>query len=204
MRKIDLTGKRFGRLFVICQSVERGNRGQIKWDCICDCGNKKTITGDILNAGDSNSCGCLVKENKFNLSHGMSKSRIYRIYRHMINRCVNTNVDSYPNYGGRGISVCNEWSTFEPFYEWAMKNGYSDKLTIDRKDNEQGYFPDNCQWSTTQAQARNKRNTICSMEIAREIRMLRKNGVKNKDVAVMYRMTRTAISEITHLRTWKE
>lgn len=204
MRKVDLTGEKFGRLTVISQSIIRGNRNQIKWDCICECGTKKTIPSTSLRSGSSKSCGCLVLEGTLQKTHGMSKSRIYRIYRHMINRCGNHGVDSYPLYGGRGIRVCEEWKTFEPFYEWAMQHGYADNLSIDRRDNEKGYYPDNCRWSTELEQARNKRNTVASEEIAEKIRSMRRDGVRNRDIAAMYSMSRSNVSDITYGKIWKD
>jgi hypothetical protein len=75
----------------------------------------------------------------------------------MKNRCQNPNVHNYESYGGRGITVCDEWQRFEPFYEWAMSNGYRDHLTLDRKDNFAGYSPDNCRWATMKEQQNNKR-----------------------------------------------
>lgn len=204
MRKLDLIGVRFGRLVVTSLSDKKGNRGQRKWECVCDCGNKKTLQGENLRSGSSKSCGCLFKEQRPNLSHGLSKSRIYRIYRHMVNRCKNKRVESYPLYGGRGISVCDEWQKFEPFYEWSMKNGYSPELSIDRIDNEKGYSPNNCQWSSSVDQARNKRNTVCSKEIADKVRELRSIGVRNKDVSDLLGLCRTTVSDITHHRTWSD
>lgn len=114
------------------------------------------------------------------------------------------NVDAYHLYGGRGIAVCAEWSRFEAFYEWAIKSGYQDDLSIDRKDNDKGYSPENCQWSNDFEQARNKRTTKVTMEIARNIRKLRADGVKNKDIAEMFNITRATVSDITGHRTWAE
>lgn len=204
MRKLDLVGVRFGRLVVVSLSDQKGGRNQRKWECICDCGNRKTVQGESLRDGSSKSCGCLRIDQKSNLSHGLSKSRIYRIYRHMVNRCSNSKVDSYPLYGGRGIVVCDEWKRFEPFYEWAMNNGYSEVLSIDRIDNEKGYSPDNCQWSSVVDQARNKRNTVGSEEIASKVRELRANGVRNKDVSDQLGLSRTTVSDITYHRSWSD
>ena len=90
--------------------------------------------------------------------HGMSHTRIYYIWASMKTRCLNQNSPFYRIYGGRGITICDEWMSFEPFYAWAMSNGYSDSLTIDRIDNDSGYNPGNCRWATQHEQSMNKRH----------------------------------------------
>lgn len=96
----------------------------------------------------------------FVCKHGMAKTNIYDVWSAMKERCLNKNSKDYPNYGGRGITVCNEWSEFISFYEWAMESGYSKNLTIDRKDNDKGYSPQNCKFSTRKVQNNNKRNNV--------------------------------------------
>lgn len=90
--------------------------------------------------------------------HGMSKTRLYRCWADMKTRCNCKTNRFYHRYGGRGIKVCEEWATFEPFKDWALNNGYSDELTIDRIDNDGDYCPGNCQWSTQKEQAANKKH----------------------------------------------
>lgn len=90
--------------------------------------------------------------------HGMSHSRVYRCWVDMRQRCINPRNEWYPLYGGRGITVCDEWLVFENFHEWAMSNGYSDDLSIDRINNDKGYSPDNCRWATQHEQSMNKRH----------------------------------------------
>jgi hypothetical protein len=99
-----------------------------------------------------------LKIEEANKTHGMRRTRLYNIWTQMNQRCVNQNLEHYDNYGGRGISVCDEWKKFEVFAEWAKKNGYKDGLTIDRMDVNGNYEPDNCKWSTDVEQQRNKRN----------------------------------------------
>ena len=107
---------------------------------------------------------------KFIKIHGMYGTRLYNIFRGMINRCNNINSKDYPQYGGRGIKVCKTWVTNpKSFFEWSMANGYEKNLTIDRIDNNKGYSPDNCRWLSSQRQQRNKRTN----------RILEYNGEKH-------------------------
>lgn len=92
--------------------------------------------------------------------HGKYGTRIHRIWCRMKQRCYDKNLKAYKNYGGRGISVCEEWQRFSPFYEWAMANGYNDSLTLDRIDVNGNYEPSNCRFATRKEQANNKRTTV--------------------------------------------
>lgn len=147
--KINLINKRFGRLLVISESHSDGKH--IYWNCLCDCGNEKIIAGDSLKQGLTKSCGCLnsemMKERKS--THNRSKSRLYKIWTQMIYRCENSNATGFEYWGGKGIKVCDEWrNNFMNFYNWAISNGYSDELTIDRIKSQGDYSPSNCQWLT--------------------------------------------------------
>lgn len=165
----DLTGKRYGRLTVVRRlKPEEIKHKNTNWLCICDCGNYIHASAGRLNNGTTRSCGCLKNEYKeaignLNRKYEHQNKRLYGIYRAMLGRCFNSKGKSYDRYGGRGISVCDEWIGefgFDRFYEWATQNGYSENLTLDRKDNDKGYCPDNCRWITNLAQQNNKRVNI--------------------------------------------
>lgn len=159
----DITGQRFGMLTVI-QLVEQINpKEHRKWMCKCDCGNTHVASGAFMRTGKTTHCGCmtgvLISQKK--TRHGLYKSRLYNIWRTMRQRCTeNTGNQKRDTYYMKGIRVCEEWQTFDNFMEWALENGYSDKLTIDRINNDGGYYPDNCRWVTNDVQSLNKRNTV--------------------------------------------
>lgn len=156
---IDLTGKRYGRL-IVC-NIHETDGGDVYFDCRCDCGNSKVVRGQDLKRGSVRSCGCLrddfVPKNK---THGMSKTRLFKIWVGMRQRCENHNNPKYEIYGGRGIKVCSEWQEFEQFMKWSYENGYKDNLTIDRIDSDSNYEPSNCRWVDLKHQANNTRATI--------------------------------------------
>lgn len=136
-----------------------------QWLCECDCGNQIVVTTTHLKSGHTKSCGCYAKEvsvrNGLKKKHGMTKTRIHRIWSQIKTRCFNSKDEHFKDYGGRGITICDEWkNSFESFYEWSMANGYEDNLTIDRIDVNGNYCPENCRWATMKEQNDNKRNTV--------------------------------------------
>lgn len=157
----DLTGKRFERLVVIRKDHE-GKRGRY-WLCQCDCGNAKVACGSDLMSGRTKSCGCLHADNAKlpkKITHGDTKTRIYREWSAMKRRC-SPSYHGHHIYFDRNIRVCTEWKQYEPFKQWALANGYSDDLTLDRIDNDKGYCPENCRWITNKEQQNNRRNNRC-------------------------------------------
>lgn len=156
----DRTGERHGRLLVLRPS-ERHERGHSYWVCQCDCGNICEVSGSNLQKNETKSCGCWKKERdgKHAITHGMTKTRLYERWRAMRDRCNNQNDKRFKDYGGRGIKVCDEWNDFEVFAKWANENGYEERLSIDRIDNNGNYCPENCRWISMSEQAWNKRTT---------------------------------------------
>lgn len=151
----DLTGKKFGKLTVIRRVFPNTKNGTSRWLCLCDCGNETTVAVTKLSRGSTVSCGCYRRR-----ANGKARTRLYHIWQNMIRRCENPHHDHYSRYGGRGVKVCEEWHDFSVFQSWATKNGYTDQLSIDRMDNNAGYSPDNCRWTTQKEQMQNTTNTI--------------------------------------------
>jgi len=157
---VDMIGKTYGRWTVI--GYGHDNRHAL---CKCSCGTTREVRVDHLKDGRSLSCGCIKKEQHPWIYKGKPFRReLNHTYGCMIARCYNPSADSYCRYGGRGITVCDEWKkSFDMFADWAYSNGYEKGLTIDRIDNGRGYTPDNCRWVTKQEQNHNKRNNVVLM-----------------------------------------
>lgn len=154
---IDMTGKKFGRLTVTSRGENRNSRKDSYWNCICDCGNEAIVSGYKLRTGHTQSCGCLHSEVCADMlrTHGYSDTPTHVSWRSMIQRCTDPNSTSYPNYGGRGIAICERWLTFENFLE--DMGIRPDDCTLDRIDANGNYEPNNCKWSTISEQNNNTR-----------------------------------------------
>lgn len=167
----NLVGQKFGRLTALERVSDKyyGEYAKVVWKCICDCGSVKEVLADCLLSGNTKSCGCLANEikhrtdNKYK-KHGLHNTRLHKIWDGMKMRCYNPNHEAYFRYGGRGIFICDEWlnddNGFQNFYNWAMLNDYSNTLTLDRINNNKGYSPDNCKWSTNSEQQHNRNDNV--------------------------------------------
>lgn len=159
-KTIDLKGKTFNRLFVI-ERADNNENGKSRWLCECICGNIKIILSDSLKSGKTKSCGCLNKEIIFNRKNKyiMNHKSEYRIWKSIKQRCTNPKVECYKNYGGRGITICERWLKFENFLKDIGKRP-GKQYSIDRIDNNLGYYKNNCRWATKKEQQRNMRSNL--------------------------------------------
>lgn len=157
----DLTGQRFGRLVAVRSCEERRN-GSVMWECRCDCGTTLLVRAGYLTFGSTVSCGCYRKDQQRAAvtTHGGTLRREYRIWAGIRTRCVNEKDKRYHDYGGRGIVICNRWKdSFENFYA-DMGPRPSPKHSIDRRNNDGPYSPENCRWATEKEQQMNRSTTF--------------------------------------------
>lgn len=151
-RAVDITGHRFSRL-VVLERAPNLSAKNTRWLCLCDCGATTIVQGGALKNGVQQSCGCLHME--LITTHGQDGSRSYLAWSAMKSRCLNPKTKSYPGYGGRGITVCDAWLLFKNFY--ADMGDAPDGMSLDRRDNDLGYSPDNCRWTSVEVQNNNRR-----------------------------------------------
>jgi hypothetical protein len=154
----SLIGNRYGRLLVLDRTANLGK--EPRWLCRCECGTEKLVLGLSLKSGSTRSCGCLAVERTIERSttHGRTGTTEWKAWAAMIARCSNENIKSYKDYGGRGISVCDRWKSFEAFFS-DMGERPSSNHQLDRIDNNGNYEPSNCRWSTRKQNMQNRRVT---------------------------------------------
>lgn len=155
----DIRGVKFGKLTPIDYAM---HKNRMAWECKCDCGNIRSVRNDDLIRKKVVSCGCYRNERNrtSNLQHGLgskeARDSIYYAWDSMKRRCLNKNNPNYNYYGGRGITICDEWKEYIPFREWALSNGYKGHLTLDRINPNGNYEPSNCRWADRTTQSYNQ------------------------------------------------
>lgn len=162
-KRIDLAGQRFGRLTAIEFTGTR--KKQSYWRCRCDCGAICIVSSGHLRSGHTQSCGCIQKENtsKARATHKMAQTKIYQTWFDMKRRCLDVNRSNFGRYGGRGITICDEWrDNFQAFFDYVSKlEHYGEKgYSLDRIDNSRGYEVGNVRWATAKEQSRNRRSNV--------------------------------------------
>lgn len=199
-RFIDLVGQKFGRLTVVERSAVRKSSGAL-WSCVCECGGKATVNSLKLRTGHTASCGCLKVEAVPNLRHGYSGTRTHRSWKEMRQRCLNPKSDKWQWYGGRGISVCAEWDDFEQFLIDMGERPIG--MTLDRIDSDGNYKKDNCRWANPKQQAETNRgvfkagrtaNNITPQEVIDQMRLMKNQGAKLKEIAAVFHKNESVIS----------
>lgn len=204
--------ERYGRLLTTGEIFDKkDNIGRTrKWIfAICDCGVKRDYRIDSLKYKHATSCGCYNREQskKESTKHGLRSHPLWNIWSGMRGRCYNTKGKRYPEWGGRGIKICDDWyKDFKSFYDWAINNGYKKGLSLDRYPNNNGnYEPTNCRWATCAQQSQNRRTTKITAQRAKHIRILYKGGLKTqKQIAGLYGIGDHVVSKVITNRSWSE
>lgn len=166
MKFQDISGMKFNKLHVLYRIEDHyypNGRHDVQYRCVCECGKELDVIGIHIRSGHTKSCGCFRKEktSASRKTHGGTNTRLYTIWKNMKSRCIYKMHDDYDLYGGRGITVCDEWMRdFSEFEQWSLNNGYSDNLSLDRIDVNGNYDPSNCRWVTQKTQCNNTRRNI--------------------------------------------
>lgn len=189
MRKINLEGCKFNKLLVKADSTKRAKSKDVIWTCICECGAIVDVTAFNLKSGNTKSCGC------HRVKHNMTHTKTYSTWEHIIQRCTNPNNDNWHKYGSRGITVCDEWLLFKNFLKDMGER--PENTSLDRIDNNKGYYKENCRWADVKTQARNTRKNKLTIEKVEELRRLRKEGKSiaalSREFSLSYGYTRLVI-----------
>lgn len=168
------------------------NKRYTRWNVICECGKKSIIRECALKSGTSKSCKSCA-----NKTHGQHDTGLYQSWADMIQRCTNSKIKQYRNYGGRGIKVCNRWLTFENFLE-DMGATWSKGLTLDRIDNNGSYEPNNCRWITRQEQykTRSSRKSYFTVYEINKIKKYKENGISAEHIARLFNISRAHVYNV--------
>lgn len=178
-RDSSWNGKRFGRLTIIAFEIaDKGTYSETRWIVRCDCGTLKSVSPRKILSGNTQSCGCLRSEQTVDYNkhskkkHGGRYERLYTVWHNMKQRCYSETCKDYPNWGGRGICVCDEWKNdYANFRDWSLNNGYDPQLSLDRIDVDGNYEPGNCRWADWHTQAKNRTSSL-NFEINGEVKNL--------------------------------
>lgn len=208
MTRLNLTGQRFERLTVVAPAEPKS--GKTRWLCRCDCGEQVVVIGVLLTSKQTRSCGCLKHEldkaRKTRLVHGHARhdqprSATYNTWIAMRDRCTDPTSDSYPDYGGRGITICQRWiDSFEAFL--ADMGERPAGTTLDRIDGARGYEPGNCRWATAVEQNRNTRSVALNSVAVDLVRYMHKRGARRADLAHAFGVSESTIGNVVARRTW--
>lgn len=204
MRRIDLTGSSFGEWVVLSYS-HTDKRGSLSWVCRCSCGTISEVSGNNLKSGKTTSCGCMKARKTADRSttHGMSKTRVYKIWAGMIQRCTNQNRAAYKYYGGRGISICDRWRDFKNFFE-DMGSPPSESHSLERVDNNGWYEPSNCKWATAEVQSRNNRNCKLNKDQVLFIKKELDSGKTIAETARVFDVSESLVRAIRNKEVWDD
>lgn len=205
---LHLIGQRFGRLEVL-REAGRDAQGRALWVARCDCGGTKVLPSGYLTSGNTNSCGCLVREaNARRSTHRLTKTAEYQVWTNMKKRCHKSTHKSFKTYGARGIIVCDQWRAADGFAAFLADMGKrpSPRHTLERVDNDGDYAPENCRWALQQEQARNRRGTRLNEEAVKVIRHTLARRKRRGTMALLARLhgvTYATLLDAATGETWR-